>query len=100
MCAGVRAALCVEFGGVWIVIGAGRLARWAFVIIFDVMAVSETIVLVLVPVVRGLGFSAGVGHGVACQWTVGLLLHVCPCLLLPISTAIVGAVDVLGVAAR
>ena len=42
-------------------IGAGRLARLARVIVFDVMAVGETIVLVLVPVVRGRGFPLELG---------------------------------------
>ena len=53
MCASVRATHCVEFGGVWIVIGAARLACLAPVIVFDMMAVSVTIVLVLVSAVRG-----------------------------------------------
>ena len=42
---GVGSAHGVEFGGVWIVIGAGPFACSACVIVFDVMAVGETIVL-------------------------------------------------------
>ena len=61
------------------------------------MAVGETIVLVLVDVVRvWWGTSAGVGHGIIRRWAVGRVFHVGPCLLMPIRVAIVGVVACCG----
>ena len=93
VCPGVGSAHGVEFGGVWIVIGAGRLTSLTCVIVLDVIAVGETMVLVFESAVRcWLGFTAGAGHRVENERAVWCLLRVIPRLLLSISTAIDGSV--------
>ena len=70
-----------EFGGVWVVIGAGRLADLARAVVLNVMAVGVTIILILKNATRvGLGVASGVWHCIRhcikCGRAVGSLLHV------------------------
>ena len=102
VCSLVGSAHRVEFGGVWVVIGAGHSASLACVVVLDVMAVSVTLVLVFKPtegvLLRFLRSSVVavvveswkeivVLHG----W---LWLHIRPRLLLPISASAASAIVV------
>ena len=76
---GVGSTHGVEFGGVWIVIGAKRLAGLTCMIVFDMMAVGETIILVLKNATRvGLGVAAGGLHCIERGGTIKGLLSKLP----------------------
>jgi len=90
---GVESTHGVEVGGVWIVIGGGRLAGLARMIAFDVMAVGVTIVLVLKNVAWvGLGVAAKGLHHIERGEIIRGLFHAAPCLLVPTSVTVVGVI--------